>query len=78
MARDLYAPRRDYAKLGSVIVGALGLIFLALLAFKMLKPTNSEADAKAGAELTRQMDEAQARDGERRGKSEAERQGALL
>jgi len=77
MASNPQAPSRDYSIIGPAVLGALVVALLALLAFAVLRPRSSQADAEASAAMLSEMDVAQARNEGTRAAAERERQKLL-
>lgn len=74
MARDPYAPRRDYNTVGLIIIGGLVVALVVTLAFTLLRPDRSRAQEKASAELFRNMEAAEKVYQAKRNEAQTERQ----
>jgi hypothetical protein len=58
--RDPYRPRRDWTRIGLIVVGGLALGAAILIAVYLVRPTQSATERRAEQALSRQMDRAQA------------------
>ena len=71
--RDPYKPRRDYSRIGLIVIGALSLVAVLLLGVIVFKPGPSATETRSERALEAQMDQSEARYEARREAAEAAR-----
>lgn len=74
MARNPYAERRDFTWLKRAAIGVGVALVLALVAYYLLRPTQTAEDMRAAASASAQMDAAERRWDEKHDAAERERQ----
>ncbi|MFJ6022970.1 hypothetical protein ACIQC9_00040 [Brevundimonas sp. NPDC092305] len=71
--RNPYQPRRDYSKIGLIVLGGLVAAVVVLLAVYVFRPESSPSEKAAETAMEQQMDRSEAASAERRREAESRR-----